>query len=170
MKQWSTRTTILVVVCCTVLIVGLGMKILRYVTPPQRMTQSFDVQLTQFLSDTGWQRVQKASENENKAVQIITFRKRACTEPLRISIVGTTSGLESYLRQQFGDDIAFVQHGSVRPHPSLLRFQIVRAWQRMVAYVVNKPEPRRPILAVTPAPREDATSCMGPTIAQWQSF
>lgn len=170
MSTAATRSKVLLMGCVVALIVAFGLKTVRYINPPQRMTKSFDVRLTEFLEANNWARQQPSPDTENRAVQILTFTKTQCDQPLRVSIVGTTSGLESYLRQKFGDDIAFVQHGAVLEHPSLLRYQISNAWDGLVARISGRTPTRQPIVAITPAPRKTAAKCDGPTKDQWVSF
>ncbi len=171
MSSTPTRAKIFLVLSILVLTIALGGKVLRYAKPPPRMNLSFDERLTEFVQATGWQRQAPAPNAENKAVQIITFTKTQCTHPLRISIVGTTSGLESYLRQKFGDDIAFVQHGTVRDHPSLLRYQLVGIWRGAKAFLSGRSSAaREPILAIIPAPPTNAQRCGGPPAAAWHQL
>lgn len=170
MSDTSMRTKLVLGLCALVLTLGLGAKVMRYTAPPKRMNQSFDERLTTFVQAGGWQRQATDASTENKAVQIITFSKANCPAPLRVSIVGTTSGLESYLRQKFGDDIAFVQHGTVRDHPSLVRYQIANSWSGMLARLSGTTPERQPILAITPAPRQTGNACAGPTINEWETL
>lgn len=166
----ATHAKVLLIGCVVALGIAFGLKIVRYTNPPQRMTNSFDARLTEFLETNHWMRQAPAVNTENKAVQILTFEKTHCAQPLRVSIVGTTSGLESYLRQKFGDDIAFVQHGAVLDHPSLLHYQITNAWNGLVARISGRNPTRQPIIAVTPAPRNKVGNCTGPSSDQWISF
>jgi len=170
MTDKSSQTKLILATAVVVLCVALGWKALRYTQPDERMTATFDQRLTEFLDAQGWKRQPVSPDIQNKAVQIITFNKSQCPQPLRVSIVGTTSGLESYLRQKFGDDLAFVQHGSVLKHPSLLRYQLVRTWTNLLARLSGKAPDTQPIVAVTPAPRTELETCHGPTINQWSSF
>ena len=166
----ATRSQVLIGTFVFLLIVGLGLKVLRYATPPQRMDATFDTKLTDFLLRSGWERQPPEPGTENSAVQILTFQKDGCQTPLRVSIVGTTSGLESYLRQTYGDDLAFVQHGRVAPHPSLLRYQIHQTWARLRAIVAGRTPQGLPILAITPAPKTARAQCTGPTVNEWWDF
>ena len=169
-----SRSTSVLTVIVLALATALGLKVLRYTDPPQRMDQAFETRLDGLLTGEGWQRQPQDPETRNSAVQIITFKKQGCTEPLRVSIVGTTSGLESFLRQKFGDDLAFVQHGTVRDRPSLLHYQVMRNWQAAKAFLTGTTLTSQPILAVIPAPKK-ATNfapspepCTPPAVQFWQ--
>lgn len=167
----TPRTTkVLMIVAVLVVCLALGFKWLRYTAPTERMDTTFETRLTKYLSDQGWQAQHDDAQPKNSAVEIIAFDKPGCESPLRVSIVGTTSGLESYLRQTFGEDLAFVQHGAVFERPSLLRFQIVKTWNNLVAAISGRPSEQRPILAVIPAPKRLSTACDGPSQAQWEAF
>lgn len=163
----TTQKMIMIAVGVAVMCIGAGFKVARYSAPPQRMNETFDQRLTRFLVDQGWQRRDEDPATKNNAVRIITFNKPNCSDPLRVSIVGTTSGLESYLRQTFGDDIAFVQHGAVLQHPDLLRHQVVRTWRGFTALLTGRSADRQPILAVIPAPTHNKEICAGPSRASW---
>ncbi len=168
MTNNAARPIVLLIAFVIILCIAVGWKAARYMTPPVRMDATFDQRLTGFLDARDWSRQEPSPNTENKAVQIITFTKTQCPNPLRISIVGTTSGLESYLRQKFGDDIAFVQHGSVRKHPSLLWYQVMSAWRSAKAVMSGNPRVERdPILAVIPAPKEISTTCGAPPASSW---
>lgn len=167
----STQTSKVVIsFAAAVLCLGAGLKVLRYMEPPQRMGASFDSRLVGFLHSQAWHRIPEDPGSKNSAVKIVTFMKANCTAPMRVSIVGMTSGLESYLRQSFGDNIAFVQHGTVLDHPSLLRFQIFKTWTAIAATFTRQGREQRPILAVIPAPKQQPNPCDGPSIAHWESL
>lgn len=153
-----------------IILCGVGLKVSRYNAPLQRMDDTFEHRMTSLLQNDGWQIQPAETSTKDSAVRIITFAKESCPAPLHISIVGKTSGLESYLRQKFGDDLAFVQHGVVLQSPSFLRHQMMTTLTRAIDMFSGARSETRPILAVIPAPKTFKQVCSGPDTATWTAL
>lgn len=152
------------------LCVALIAKIVRYHEVPERVERNFEADLTRFLGKHDW--VSKAPDGEapNRSGAVREFEKAGCANPLHISVLGETTGLESYLRQKFGDDLAFVQQGVVRDRPSQIQLQIAKTLAAINSFLLRQKTLVTPIFAVIPAPKTTPGPCQGPDHKQWAAF
>lgn len=146
-----------------------ALKIERYSSAGSIDTAQFEASLEAVLSAQGWQvakRIEPGASGE--PYRKLTFRKRDCSQVLTVAYVGTTTGLEPFLRSRYGD-LAFLQGGEVVKKLAAARDQLQRL--RILSTGTDTHD-RHPAIAISPAPASAMTGrgCAVPPAEVWREI
>ena len=163
----TSRHSIVAFLAVAAIIGGIALKVERYAAPRPAPGAGFEARQMEVMVRYGWHKADDA-ESHGNAFRLLKLNKAGCANAVRLAVIGTTDGLDAYLRQQYGDDIAYLQHGQVFDRPDMIAYQFHEAKRIVVRAVGFKAGPRGiPIIALIGASAGAGTPCAGPASANW---
>jgi hypothetical protein len=147
---------------------GIVLKLVRYLEVGSPNGEAMVTQLTGFVETHGWQADLSAPIERSGSLTVLTYQKSGCDRPLKLALLGSTDGLDSYLRQRFGDGLYYIQNNERRARPSMLRFHLNAAAAIVRQALGGAASIRQQIFAVVPPQSGSGTPCRAPNMSAWQ--
>ena len=163
------RPRVYVGLAAIVIVSALGMKFARYIPTSQLTTTHTDAILDQAFQQSGWNHTPlKRQDNNSAAFKIRHYAHPNCATTLKAAIINPSAGIESLVRIEFGNDVAFVQNGQPVARLSMTRHQFYKTQRAVKTFLGIDTRPSLPTFAVSPHPGNLMPNCPGPKFMDQQ--
>lgn len=146
--------------------IGLGAKAVRYLPGREPAAAHADAVVASFLARDGWTPSGRVPLTRAGVYTAQLFTHADCARPMAVVVLGRADEASSLLRLRLGNDVAYIDAGRAFAAADLTAF-LARTWRAGGGLYSG---PVMPVIAVSPAPRQEATRCGPPPLERWREI